>query len=94
MTEALNRRPTARTPSPVASPDTDATLTELDRPRGKYGIAPLEPAEAQDANAYAVTKDYDEQNSLTKLSDLSKLGQPIALAANSDCSDVPTAARG
>ena len=60
----------------------------------KYGITPLEPAKAEDANAYAVTKDYAEKNNLTTLSDLGKLGKPIALAANSDCSERPDCGKG
>ena len=34
------------------------------------GITLLDPSEATDANAFFVTKDYAEQNNLTKLSDL------------------------
>ena len=94
LTEALNRKANGEDAAPVASPDTDATLAELKTLAGKYGITPLEPAEAQDANAYAVTKDYAEQNNLTTLSDLGKLGKPIALAANSDCSERPDCGKG
>ena len=46
---------------------------------------PLTPAKAEDANAYAVTKEFATANKLTSLSDLGKLGKPIKLAANSDC---------
>ncbi|MET0840162.1 MAG: ABC transporter substrate-binding protein [Marmoricola sp.] len=94
LTEALNRKANGEDAAPVASPDTDATLAELKTLAGKYGITPLEPTEAQDANAYAVTKDYAEQNNLTTLSDLGKLGKPIALAANSDCSERPDCGKG
>ena len=94
LTEALNRKANGEDAAPVASPDTEATLTELTALAEKYGITPLEPAEAQDANAYAVTKDYAEQNGLTTLSDLGKLGKPIALAANSDCSERPDCGKG
>ena len=41
-----------------------------------------------------MTKDYAEQNNLTTLSDLGKLGKPIALAANSDCSERPDCGKG
>ena len=55
---------------------------------------PLQPAQAQNANAYAVTQEYAEQNNLTTLSDLGKLGKPIALAAASDCADRPECGKG
>ena len=47
------------------------------------GITALDPAEATDANAFFVTKEYAEENSLTKLSDLE--GKSVVLAAAPDC---------
>jgi osmoprotectant transport system substrate-binding protein len=94
MTEALNRKANGEDAEPVASPDVDATLQELEKLAAKYDITPLEPAEAEDANAYAVTKEFAEKNNLTTLSDLGELGQSIALAANSDCPDRPDCAKG
>jgi osmoprotectant transport system substrate-binding protein len=94
MTEALNRKANGEDAKPVASPDVDATLEELKTLAAKYDITPLEPAEAEDANAYAVTQEYAEENDLTTLSDLGELGKPIALAANSDCPDRPDCAKG
>jgi osmoprotectant transport system substrate-binding protein len=94
MTEALNRKANGEDAEPVASPDVQDTLAQLETLAAKYDITPLEPAEAEDANAYAVTKDYAEKNNLVTLSDLGKLGKPIALAANSDCSERPDCAKG
>ncbi len=94
LTEALNRKANGDDAAPVASPDAAATVAELATLAKQYGITPLEPAEAEDANAYAVTKEYAEQNSLTTLSDLGGLGKPIALAANSDCSERPDCGKG
>ncbi len=94
MTEALNRKANGEDAKPVASPDVDATLEQLKTLGSKYDITPLEPAKAEDANAYAVTKEYAEKNDLTTLSDLGALGKPIALAANSDCPDRPDCAKG
>ena len=71
-----------------------STLDQLKTFGEQEGITPLEPAEAEDANAYAVTKDYAEKNNLKTLSDLGKLGKPIALAANSDCSERPDCGKG
>ena len=41
LTEALNRKTTATTPHPVASPDTEATLAQLATLGAKYDITPL-----------------------------------------------------
>jgi osmoprotectant transport system substrate-binding protein len=94
MTEALNRKANGDEAAPVASPDVEKTLGQLKTLGAKYDITPLEPAKAEDANAYAVTKDYAEKNNLTTLSDLGKLGKPIELAANSDCSERPDCGKG
>jgi osmoprotectant transport system substrate-binding protein len=94
LTEALNRKANGANAAPVASPDPAATVAVLEKLAKQYGITPLEPAEAEDANAYAVTKEYAAKNSLTTLSGLGKLGKPIALAANSDCSERPDCGKG
>lgn len=94
LTEALNRKANGDDAEPVAGPDTDATLAELEKLAEQFGITPLEPAVAEDANAYAVTKEFAEENDLTTLSDLGELDRPIALAANSDCPDRPDCALG
>jgi osmoprotectant transport system substrate-binding protein len=94
MTEALNRKANGDDAAPVAGPDVEKTAAELKTLGAKYDITPLKPAKAEDANAYAVTKDYAEKNNLTTLSDLGKLGKPIELAANSDCSERPDCGKG
>jgi len=85
MTEALNRKANGDDAAKVASSDPDATLKELNKLAAKDGLTALEPAKAQDANAFAVTKKFAEDNHLTTLSDLGELGQPVKLGANSDC---------
>ena len=85
MTDALNKEVHGENAPSVASPDTAATLSKLKQLGSKVGITPLEPAKAEDANAYAVTKQFASQHHLSTLSDLGKLGQPVALAAASDC---------
>ena len=73
----------------VASSDIDETvaaLRELAEPRG---LAVLEPAEAADQNAFFVKLDFAEENDLTTLSDLAALGQPIVLAATTECPERP-----
>jgi len=87
MTEFLNAQANGPDAEPVASNDPDATVEELRTLAEPTGIEPLEPAEAQDANAFAVTKEYAEENDLTTLSDLAALGKPVTLAAAEDCSE-------
>ena len=94
MTEALNRKANGDDADQVASPDVEETLDQLKTLGAEYDITPLEPAKAEDANSYAVTKDYAEKNNLTTLSDLGKLGKPVALAAASDCSQRPDCGKG
>jgi osmoprotectant transport system substrate-binding protein len=85
MTEALNRKANGDSATPVASSDTDATLGELNKLAAKDGLTALEPAKAQDANAFAVTKKFAEDNHLTTLSDLGASGLSVKLGGNSDC---------
>ncbi|WP_206053670.1 ABC transporter substrate-binding protein [Nocardioides iriomotensis] len=85
MTEYLNLKANGPDADPVASNDPDATLEELKKLAEPTGIEPLEPAEAQDANAFAVTQKFSDDNSVTTLSDLAGLGDPVTLAAAEDC---------
>ena len=94
LTEALNRKANGADAEPVATPDPEATREELERLAADYGITPLEPAKAENANAYAVTEKYAQDNDLTTLSDLGELGEPVALAAASDCSERPDCGKG
>lgn len=89
MTEALNRKANGDDAAKVASPDTDATLAELEKLAAQYGLTALAPAEAQNANSFAVTKDFAAEHSLTTLSDLGKAGVPVKLGAASDCPERP-----
>jgi osmoprotectant transport system substrate-binding protein len=89
MTEALNRKANGDDAKVVASHDAAATLLELTRLANKYGMTPLKPAEAQDANAFAVTKKFAEDNNLKTLSDLAALGKDLKLGAAPDCDKRP-----
>jgi osmoprotectant transport system substrate-binding protein len=86
MTEFLNKQENGPDAPVVASPDPDATVEELRKLAEPTGIEPLEPAEAQNANAFAVTAEFSEENDVTTMSDLAGLGEPITLAAAEDCS--------
>jgi osmoprotectant transport system substrate-binding protein len=86
MTEFLNKQANGPDAEVVASNDADATVEELMKLAEPTGIEPLEPAEAQNANAFAVTQEFAEQNDLATMSDLAELGKPVTLAAAEDCS--------
>jgi osmoprotectant transport system substrate-binding protein len=94
MTEALNRKANGDNAAKVASPDADATLVQLNKLTAKYGMTALTPAQAQDANAFAVTKKFAQDNNLTSLSDLGALGQGIKLGAAEDCPQRPDCQKG
>jgi osmoprotectant transport system substrate-binding protein len=89
MTEFLNRDINGADAEPVASPDLDETMGQLEELAGQKNMTPLEPAEAEDANAFAVTKAFSEENGVDDLSDLGDLGRPITLAAAPDCPERP-----
>jgi len=85
MTEALNRKENGDDAPKVASPDAQATVAELNKLAGEEGLTALEPAKAEDANAFAVTKEFAETNNLKTLSDLGASGLSVKLGGNSDC---------
>lgn len=94
MTEALNRKANGDNAPKVASPDEAATLTQLNKLTAKYGMTALQPAAAQDANAFAVTKKFADANSLKTLSDLGALGKGIKLGGAEDCPQRPDCQKG
>ena len=94
MTEALNRKANGDSAPKVASPDAEATLAELNKLTAKYGMTALQPAEAQDANAFATTKKFAEDNNLKTLSDLGALGKGIKLGGAEDCPQRPDCQKG
>jgi osmoprotectant transport system substrate-binding protein len=89
MTEFLNREINGADAEVLASPDVDETTDKLEELAAQKGMTPLEPAEAEDANAFAVTRKFSEANDVTTLSDLGELGEPVGLAAAPDCPDRP-----
>ena len=94
MTEFLNRDINGPDAPPVAKPDVDATMAELEKLASEKNMTPLEPAEAEDANAFAVTQAFSEKNDVTTLSELGELGEPVALAAAADCPERPDCQKG
>lgn len=94
MTEALNRAANGDKAAIVASNDPEATLEELNKLAEASGLTALKPAEAQDANGFAVTKEFAEANNLATLSDLGALGEDLKLAAAPDCKTRPDCGQG
>jgi osmoprotectant transport system substrate-binding protein len=73
----------------AASPDLQTTLTNLEKYGSKKGLAHLDPANAVDQNAFAVTKAFATQHHLVTLSDLGKSGLSVKLAAPPECATRP-----
>ena len=81
----LNTTENGPNAEPVVSNDPQEELDAVKPMADSSGITLLEPAEASDQNAFAVTKEFAKQNNLTTLSDLGELGEPITLAGAPDC---------
>jgi osmoprotectant transport system substrate-binding protein len=89
FTEYLNLDENGPGAEPLATSDVDETIEALRPLAEERGLEVLEPAEAADQNAFFVTQDFATQNSLTTLSDLGALGQPIVLAGTQECPERP-----
>lgn len=89
LTEYMNTKANGQDATPVASSDTAATLAKAKELAKADGIDLLEPAKAQDQNAFAVTEEFAQQNNLKTLSDLGAMGQPVVLAGTEECPTRP-----
>jgi osmoprotectant transport system substrate-binding protein len=94
ITDELQAQENGPNAPQVSSNDIDETMTALNKLLQPQGLAALEPAEATDQNAFAVTTDYAEENQLETLTDLGGLGEPVTLAAAEDCAQRPDCAIG
>jgi osmoprotectant transport system substrate-binding protein len=89
MAEFLNDKVNGVDAPDVASPDADATVTALRELAEPLGLTVLDPGEAVDQNAFAVTEEFAAEHDLQTLSDLGASGEPIRLAAGDDCPERP-----
>jgi osmoprotectant transport system substrate-binding protein len=94
FTEFLNAKvngPDAASASPVASGDVEQTLAGGRELADPLGITLLEPSPAADQNAFAVTRAFAEEHSLTTLSDLAALSRnlDITLGGPPECPQRP-----
>jgi osmoprotectant transport system substrate-binding protein len=85
ITDFLNTEANGDGAESVSTNDPDETLAALKPLAEAKGISMLEPSSATDQNAFFVTKEFADENSLTTLSDLAALNIPIKLAAPPDC---------
>ena len=61
FTEFLNTKENGKNAAPKATPDVNATLAAAQELAGKVGITVLTPSAAADENAFAVTKDFADE---------------------------------
>jgi osmoprotectant transport system substrate-binding protein len=69
----------------VGSLSVEETVTKLQATLEPKGLSVLEPSEATDADAIAVTKDFATKNNLKTISDLKKVTTPLTLGGPSEC---------
>jgi osmoprotectant transport system substrate-binding protein len=89
LTEFLNKKANGADAKAMASSDLQATVTALRGLAEKKGLKVLEPAEAADQNAFAVTKTFALDNNLSKLSDLKAYKGKLVLGGPPECPTRP-----
>ncbi len=83
IVEFLNGTYNGANAKPITVSDPQKTIDKAKPLLDKKGATLLNPSEATDTNAFFVSKDYSDQNSVTTLSDLK--GKSVVLAAAPDC---------
>ncbi|MFF2863973.1 ABC transporter substrate-binding protein [Streptomyces rubiginosohelvolus] len=79
---------------PVASGDVEATVSALKQLAEPLGLTVLPAGKAVDQNAFAVSREFAEKNSLKTLSDLGKSKLKVKIAAGDECEVRPFCAPG
>lgn len=69
----------------IANNDLAATLAKAREFGAEVGLTVLDASPAADQNAFAVTKEFAEENDLTTLSDLAKVPGELTLGGTSEC---------
>ena len=70
---------------PLTTPDADETIEAAEPLLEEKGITLLDPSAAVDTNAFFVTKEFSQDQGVTKLSDLE--GKKVVVAAAEDCAE-------
>ena len=89
LTEFLNKKANGPNATALASGDLAATVSALRGLAEKKGLKVLEPAQAADQNAFAVTKTFAEDNDLHTLSDLKGYKGKLVLGGPAECPKRP-----
>ena len=89
FTEYLNKRKNGPEAEAVASGDLDATVEALRPLAEEAGLTVLEPSEAADQNAFAVTREFAEENDLQTRSDLAGVEGELVLGGPPECPTRP-----
>jgi osmoprotectant transport system substrate-binding protein len=85
FTEYLNHLVNGANAPSVATSNKDTTLVQLNKLAKPRGLTALEPSDAADQNAFAVTKDFAAKHNLKTLSDLGNSKLPVRVAAPPEC---------
>jgi osmoprotectant transport system substrate-binding protein len=89
FTEYLNKRLNGPDAEPLASGDLDATMAALRPLAEQVGLVALDPSPAADQNAFAVTREFAEENELAALSDLAGVEGELVLGGPPECPERP-----
>ncbi len=91
LTEFLNKQANGPDAPQIASGDVDATFAAASELAAAQNITLLDPSQAQDQNAFAVTSQFAASNNLTSLSDVAALSasNPISLGGPPECPERP-----
>jgi osmoprotectant transport system substrate-binding protein len=89
VTEFLNKQINGADAAPLASGDLNATVASLATLASQKGLTFGTPSEAQDQNAFAVTKAFADAHGVATLSDLAKSCGAIVLGGPAECPDRP-----
>ncbi|MFP5219829.1 MAG: glycine betaine ABC transporter substrate-binding protein [Actinomycetes bacterium] len=89
FTEYLNKQRNGPDAPALASGDLDATVEKLRPLAESFGLTVLEPSPAQDQNAFAVRRDFAEENDLRTLSDLADYEGELVLGGPPECPTRP-----
>jgi osmoprotectant transport system substrate-binding protein len=89
FTEYLNKKKNGPDAPAVASGDLDATMEALRPLAEEVGLVALDPSEAADQNAFAVTREFAEENDLSTLSDLADYEGELVLGGPPECPERP-----
>lgn len=88
FTEYLNKRKNGEDAEALASGDLVATVEQLRPLADEVGLVVLEPSPAADQNAFAVTREFAEENDLRTLSDLADV-DGLTLGGPPECPTRP-----